>query len=173
MQRGLRQGVGLALCQACATVERLLAELSESSGYHDAMRIWMLALMILLLPLRGWLGDAMALGTATPSHLHGKTSTVLIANYQDMARGEVQFQTKNHPCHQDQVPSALMAPDTSTVPSHNDTCTACQICHGAVALPMGWGVSPELTPHPQPPDQQPGFASAEPRLNDKPPTRHA
>lgn len=145
----------------------------EYLGYHQAMRTWLLALMILLLPLRGWLGDAMALGSATVSLPSVQSTSFLIADNHYSAPTSASFGTESHPCHELSGPSGKSPADRSTEHGACDTCTACQLCHGSAAPPVPWQVPTHALPHPQPQTRLLGFVSAEPRRNDRPPTHPA
>lgn len=137
------------------------------------MRTWLLALMILLLPLRGWLGDAMALDSAAGNLPDVQNTSILIANNQGTTLTSTSFGTELHPCHELSGSSGPSQADRSTEHGACDTCTACQICHGSAAPPLPWQVRPQALPHPRPQTRLLGFASAEPRRNDRPPTHIA
>lgn len=86
------------------------------------MRVWLLALMIALLPLRGWVGDAMALA-AWPAAAASATEQV-------------------PPCHGDMAATMVHGQDAhavGTAPLSHDSdgsdhagCNSCDICHGTV-----------------------------------------
>lgn len=118
------------------------------------MRHLLLALMIALLPIRGWMGDAMALAMlAAPSHGMAAASSPAAA-----------------PC-----PDHAMAADTTAMADsgHSADSThvhkSCDVCNGpamALALPDVPAVAPQhslLTP------PAARFASFEPQQANKPP----
>ncbi|MBA4261810.1 MAG: hypothetical protein C0443_07260 [Comamonadaceae bacterium] len=115
------------------------------------MRHWLLILMIALLPLRGWAGDAMAMSmwAAPPAHqtaspCHGGPATLAA---QEMA----------HDGHH-----------TADTPSHN-SCTACDICNGPA---MTLAAHSARTTLPAVTTTAPAcerFASAVPQRGSKPP----
>ena len=132
------------------------------------MRVLVLALAILLLPLRGWLGDAMAVqstqsqqtmsmsaGAGTAMHaMHDMAGMAGMADTADMAH--------DHASH----PPAAHAPAN---PDCKTTCADCQLCH-SVAMTV-WpalallGAAPREAPSFRPVV----FASAEPARGFKPP----
>ena len=98
------------------------------------MRRLILAVLIVLLPLRGWLGDAMAVeattGTQTASHsaaasdpsLLGSTGVNRVSGLLDLSGG---------PGH---CPDHASASDVSTgtdvdAAAPDSACTVCQVCH--------------------------------------------
>ena len=129
------------------------------------MRVLVLALAILLLPLRGWLGDAMAVQSVQPQQtisaeaeagpaMHAMHDMTGMAEMADMARDPASHPPAAH---------APANPDCKT------TCTDCQLCH-SVAMTV-W---PELALLGAAPREAPSFrpvvfASAEPARGFKPP----
>lgn len=112
------------------------------------MRVFVLVLAILLLPLRGWLGDGMGMAMAIEAT---QTATAAHAGH-DMAG-------MSH--DGDDAPHAS--------PNCQSTCSDCQLCH-SVAMAL-W---PELTavvasPRLAPAFVPAAFASAEPAPGLKPP----
>ena len=108
--------------------------------YHKIMRRFLLILMLLSLPLRGLMGDAMAY-SMLPTELKksvvsSKITTESIANYSiftsenieknDATRSDNVAQS---PCH-----SAAAASDDASAESY--LCTTCQVCHLTVFLPL-------------------------------------
>ncbi len=88
------------------------------------MRVWLLALMIALLPLRGWVGDAMALA-AWPAAVATASATESVP-----------------PCHGETATPMVHSPgaqaaDSAALSHGSDAsdhagCNSCDICHGAV-----------------------------------------
>jgi hypothetical protein len=127
------------------------------------MRTLLLALMIALLPLRGWVGDVMAVELAQPSQ--GAPHHAMLAGASTMAD-----------CHEDHAGHAptvgLQAhaqPGDEHAAGACGSCTVCQICH-SVALanvlpPLPAGSLPMAAPR----SSQPQYASAERVQGDKPP----
>ena len=129
------------------------------------MHILVLALAILLLPLRSWLGDAMAMEMAQRQATMAATHEVadphaghamhdMAATGGDdlqMAAGDT---SHDHPAH---------APDCQS------TCASCQLCH-SVALTV-WPEAPPMAalPRAAPRFASAAFASAEPAPGFKPP----
>lgn len=128
-----------------------------------AMRRWLLILMVLLLPLRGLVGDAMA-GQMLE---HGMTHAAMAATTH-AAAGSHDAHGHGHDC--DQPPAATA--DAEPQPQANadcPTCASCQVCSSVALSPT---VPPALVPgfaHARPHSAPPAYASAEPSLAFKPP----
>ncbi|WP_399684851.1 DUF2946 family protein [Xenophilus sp.] len=120
------------------------------------MRILVLVLAIVLLPLRGWMGGAMAMETAPAA-----VSQAAGAGADAMP-----------PCHEaaDAASAAHTAGhDAPGDASHHAQCSLCQLCHSAAMTgdaPAAPAAAPTLA-QPQAPAQR--FASALPQQADKPP----
>ena len=114
------------------------------------MRHWLLALMIALLPIRGWMSDAMAVAMlAPPAH------TMNQAGSPDAA-----------PC-----PDHAMASDTTASPDGGGEHAhkSCDVCNGpamALSAPALLALAPVLGLHVPPAEH---FASSEPHRGIKPP----
>ncbi len=125
------------------------------------MRVFVLALAILLLPLRGWLGDAMAIEAAQPAPIGHATHTMQADEHamHDMA---------GH-AHDTHHSDGAAAEPAHTPDDCHTTCGDCQLCHSvAIAL---W---PELAALVAAPRTAPAFApaafvSAQPKPGLKPP----
>lgn len=101
------------------------------------MRHWFIILLIALLPLRGWVGDAMALQdiAAEPE------TTVVSANKDHPTAVEAPFSQENGAsamtgrlhaaCHE----TGVAAPTEGLQTGHAAQCNACQICHSAAVSP--------------------------------------
>ena len=98
------------------------------------MRRWLFVLLIMLLPLRGWVGDAMAIQMALPGQ-HAPAS------------GEMQYaDSESEPAHSHVSTIALAAAnecagDTGAQDSgdeadaaHCEACAMCQTCHTVAVL---------------------------------------
>jgi hypothetical protein len=145
------------------------------------MRHLLLALLIALLPLRGWVGDAMATQMAagqiqhSQSQQHGQQhdATKMIADDQDGILAAAHF---DH----EETAEALQAaePDcaghstgesTHAADGHCESCAACQACN-AVALSLtGPDLSPVFISLARPLPAADPFASADAALRQKPP----
>ncbi len=125
-----------------------------------AMRRWLLALMIVMLPIRGWMSDVMAVqGIPLP-----ETTVEVIADGGQSALESSHFDTRSVPLDvsttpwhcADHVPaaghtapeSAALAPLPASYESNHPggACNACQVCH---SLAMS-GELPVLTAGPLP-----------------------
>lgn len=116
------------------------------------MRTFLLILTITLMPLRGWLGDAMAVQTVThmvAGHTvaHTKNATENVATHAHQASATGQFdlniQGGPAPCH-----GALSVNEATPVSpcdgcSDHPACQACEVCH-TVALPRAVNALPTV-----------------------------
>ncbi len=150
------------------------------------MRTLLLALMIVLLPIRGWLGDAMAVemarhampaiasaaapvseSVAAGAHCHEATMGAGddmpgMASMTDMAM--------------DHVAAHDVADDRGNPQNHADTghqgcgtCTACQVCHTVALSGLPATAISHAAPQAPPAFHTARFASAEPVPGLKPP----
>ncbi len=138
------------------------------------MRTLLLALMIALLPIRGWLGDAMAVEMVRHS-----LPTVASLVSETSSSGAMAAEAHCHGAMGADSSMDAMADPTGSHDSSNDngadhqgcgTCTACQVCH-TVAL---GGMPPLIdtvhsAPQAPPAAHATRFASAEPAPGLKPP----
>lgn len=127
------------------------------------MRHWILALMIALLPLRSWMGDAMAVAMlATPAHSMAHVATAEPFPHKDHARHEAMAEPQHgdmHAMHDSAMPSG----------GGEHTHKSCEVCNGP-AMPFAVPALPSLMPTPgrlTPSAER--FASAEPHHGIKPP----
>ena len=124
------------------------------------MRHLVLALMIVLLPLRGWAGDAMA--TQMASHAIAIESASF--DHQNQALDTPQA---IHDCHE-QAAGGLEADHTANN-DHCGTCQACQACHTVALSPSALKITTSFTsPHLRP-VKVAAFTSAAAALGQKPP----
>ncbi|MCZ8292700.1 MAG: hypothetical protein O9312_04205 [Hylemonella sp.] len=126
-----------------------------------AMRVLFLALMIALLPLRGWVGDVMAmerlgqaLPTAPAAAVHSECHEAQAHQGHDAAHEHM-----NHPAGQ---ASGHAQADCSG-------CTVCQICHSVVLASAPVPASTAVLPTALPPSHARLYASAAPVPGFKPP----
>jgi hypothetical protein len=124
------------------------------------MRRWFVLLLVLMLPLRGWLGEAMA-----GEMLHLSAAAV--------AGHAVEASSHGHGPHADCAGHAHASeaqPDAKPAfDADCRTCASCQAC-SAVALAAQLPVRTAASfSHPQPQSVSLAFSSAEPHLAFKPP----
>lgn len=135
------------------------------------MRTLLLALMIALLPIRGWLGDAMAVEMVR----HSLPAASLVAE-----ASAASVAADAH-CHEAMAMEADSGMDTMAhhAGSHDDnggadhqgcgTCTACQVCHTVALGGMPVVDTVHSAPQAPPAARAARFASAEPAPGLKPP----
>ena len=131
-------------------------------AYHYLMarlvRILLISLMVVLLPLRGWAGDIMAVdmvaGTIAKRASNSVVRTALAA---------VPRQASMPP---DCMMSASASPDAAT---HCSNCDTCELCLAVIDPTIStWSASPWL-PHASPLVTNASFTSASSASNLKPP----
>jgi hypothetical protein len=139
------------------------------------MRTLLLALMIALLPIRGWLGDAMAVEMAL--HAMPAAATVSMASAATEAHCQdamdaddsmgMQMAMSGHPTQDPQDHATHDGGGTD----HQGcgTCTACQVCHTVALGGMPLVDTVRLAPQAPPAAHTERFASAEPAQGLKPP----
>jgi hypothetical protein len=141
------------------------------------MRVLVLALAILLLPLRGWLGDAMAIGMVQ-QHV---AAQALAAHGAHDAHGVQSRHTAHadHAMHDTAATTHEVGDDGGLAHAHGatttgpcdgqTTCSSCQLCH-SVAVTV-WPEVPLLgkAPCAAPAFEPIAFASTEPAPGFKPP----
>lgn len=134
------------------------------------MRTLLLALMIALLPIRGWLGDAMALEMVRHS-LPAAEAVVAAAN--GIAESHCHEATMEADTGHDMA--AMHGTSGDAQQSHGTdhancgTCVACQVCHTVALGGMPLVDTPHAAPQAPPAAHAARFASAEPVLGFKPP----
>lgn len=112
--------------------------------YHKNMRRFLLILMLLLLPLRGLMGDAMAYSMLPPAlheaPVNSENTTKSIANYLIPTSEKIEKSDLNNaddivqsPCHSAEASGDSTNNSTSTESSQ---CTTCQVCHLTTFLPL-------------------------------------
>ncbi len=151
-----------------------MKELWLGLEYHKNMRRFLVIVMLLILPIRGLVGDAMAYSMLPL--MPGKTqnqaieffqiSPKIIADYPISTSKNIEKSgesaTFKLPCHSDSAPAVSASADPQQ-------CTTCQVCHLSVAVPL---VHSQNMAHflAQPPVQSAiAWHSAEPRLIAKTP----
>ncbi len=135
------------------------------------MRHFLLVLMIALLPVRGWIGDAMATSMAAG---HAQQIAIkTIAHNHDESRAEAQFD--HHAALSEAVPETAdclnhVSSDAPSVAEANcDSCPACQSCHTVALSLAAPDSSPVFHAFNVPPAAAHLFASADAALGQKPP----
>jgi hypothetical protein len=116
------------------------------------MHRWLLLLMIALLPLRGWVGDAMA----------GQLLS------QRMSTGATAVAHAGHDCAGHAQSSAQALAAVPADPPAGSSCADCQALSSAAVLPDGLPGSPSFQP-PKPVSPEARFASVDRVPRFKPP----
>lgn len=130
------------------------------------MRRWFLLIMIVLLPIRGWVGDVMAAEMVTQR-------ITAVAQMPVQAQQPAPAGADSHAdCHGKAAadnPASQPAGDSNTAAADCGNCTSCQVCH-SVAMVMAPGVAAVAPAHSAAPTLRgTHFASAEPARGFKPP----
>ena len=138
------------------------------------MRHLFFIFMIALLPLRGWISDAMATDMAFTQAQHTQqTATKSIATHTDKTSAAPHFDFTLLKADTDQI-----APDCSghasehephAADAHCDSCSACQVCHAIALSPATAAVVAVFNLSTLPRAAAAQFASASTALGEKPP----
>ena len=121
------------------------------------MRFWIVALMIALLPLRGWVGDAMALERLAPaSQAHSAVASLV------------------HDCHEASTPEHAQHADGHDAAGHGDQTSphshlSCDLCNVPALHPPTLVLAADIAPNPLRVLAHERFASTEPQRDRKPP----
>lgn len=128
------------------------------------MRRWLLVFLVLLLPLRGWVGEAMA-----GQVLHERMEQVQVAEAAMHAQGAVQ----PHHHDGDGAPHAhhgvVAQADAATAHGDCGTCASCQVCSSVALSPSVPIIATGGFSQPRPETSQRAYTSAEALLAFKPP----
>lgn len=105
------------------------------------MRLLLLALMIALLPLRGWVGDAMATEMALGHSFATKNVATEIYVKRTASHLDVASEVQHTECHGHAGAAgdvSTNAPESQDNANHDhcSNCSACQICHTIAAIAM-------------------------------------
>jgi len=135
------------------------------------MRHFLLILMIALLPLRGWVSDAMATGMAAAGAQQVATKAMAASLHESVEEANLLLQTEMAQatsaaadCADHALGGELHAPD-----AHCDSCSACQACHTVALSPEAAAVAAVFDLRTPPRAAVAQFASAEAALGQKPP----
>lgn len=137
------------------------------------MRALLFVLMITLLLLRGWTGDAMANDMALASlqqpHQPQQSTPETIAAHAHGTSAQAYFDHKlatsaMHDCDGHAAEGSGPASD-----GHCQSCSVCQACHSIALTPVALGAAPVFDSRTQPRAKAACFASAEAAPGHKPP----
>ena len=135
------------------------------------MRHLVLALMIVLLPLRGWAGDAMAtqMASAAIATKSGAASAHEMRATASLAHQNEAFEVVQAvpDCHEQFT--GKLETDHAATSDHCGTCQACQACHTLALSPSTRDVSTSFTSPQLRPTHAAAFTSAAAALGQKPP----
>ena len=125
---------------------------------------WFLMLMIALLPLRGWVGSAMA-------HEPGTGVTMAVQAHVAQAHAADADAAAHEDCmgHEAAAPAADAAPESDSAGFACPTCADCQACSAVGLATAAASLIPLSFDRPQPAAPVVGFASADPAPGFKPP----
>lgn len=134
------------------------------------MRHWFFVLLIMLLPLRGWVGDAMAMQMALPGQHHAPVAGAMQHADGDSGAAHTQVNSVTASAAGDcggHTAAQDTGDESDTV--HCEACAMCQTCHTVAVLPPAeFSAVAQVSPT-SPPATMQVFASAERALFLKPP----
>ena len=142
------------------------------------MRFFVLALMMVLLPLRGWTGDAMATDMAVSAAAQQMYQTTNAAAKADSHQGHQSHE--DHSNHEDYETLTEVTASTADCLIHADcdqthhaghceSCSACQACHNVPLLVDSDELKPSLNSLWTTTEAVDPFASADAAHDQKPP----
>lgn len=135
------------------------------------MRRLLFIFLIALLPLRGWVGDAMAIGMAaqqvrvasiSASVKHAHAPLELVHSHQAVS-------TDTDGAHVDECHVAADDANSHSKHSHCESCALCQACHSVAISLAAPNALVQLDPALPPQTIVAHFASADAALGQKPP----
>jgi hypothetical protein len=135
------------------------------------MRHLLLALLIALVPIRGWVGDVMATGMASSRVAQPEFAIEMGAVHAHGARAEGHFGHETAAQSADAMPDCAGHGDAPAVasPFSCDSCDSCQACHTLALSPPLTSAAPLLTAPAPPHSAVARFASADMAPGQKPP----
>ena len=138
------------------------------------MRHLFLIIMIALLPLRGWVSDAMATGmAATQAQQTQVVATKLVATHTHAVSEKSHFDLENMMTEVDPTSADCsghaFAAESHAADKHCESCSICQACHTVALSPATTGVSAVFNLSTLPRAAAAQFASAPTALGEKPP----
>ena len=136
------------------------------------MRHFFLIVMIALLPLRGWVSDAMAMGMVT-AQVQQQTPPKPVATHAHEA-GEQAHHVSDAVAADASPTSAdcsghASGVDEHAADTHCSSCSVCQACHTVALSPASADAATAFNPRTLPRAVVTQFASAEAALGQKPP----
>ncbi len=136
------------------------------------MRHLFLIIMIVLLPLRGWVSDAMATGMVT-AQVQQQTAAKIVAIHAHEAGVQAHQDTETVVADASQTAADCSGHasggDDHAVDTHCNSCSVCQACHTVALSPAAADVTTAFNPRTLPRAVVAQFVSAEHALGEKPP----
>jgi hypothetical protein len=131
------------------------------------MRIWLLVLMIALLPVRGWLGNAMAVDMASQAVAKAqKAGSPVPANVVIDAEASM---PADCPMHAQSADTAAAAIDAEAGSVHCNACDTCELCLALATSTWSDAATLAFAPHAAPLATGYRFTSADRFSSFKPP----
>jgi hypothetical protein len=130
------------------------------------MRHLVFALLIALLPLRGWVGDAMALALPIA---HGNGAAVLMDHHTAAGDAPHHAAAAHHTADGRTPPVPACGSHTATDTDGHGTCSACDVCNGPALVWTPAVAATPTWPHSRVALASARFASCEPKQGIKPP----
>jgi hypothetical protein len=134
------------------------------------MRHLLFAVLIALLPLRGWVGDAMATQMAAGKIQHQTAQVAAEAGHlhEDVEMAHTGHATETPALH-DCAEQAADGGNSHAADGHCETCAACQACHTVALTPAPLDLPSYFSASTLPLPAADPFASADAALRQKPP----
>jgi hypothetical protein len=136
------------------------------------MRHLFLIIMLVLLPLRGWVSDAMATGMVT-AQVQQQTTAKIVATHAHEAEAQAHQDTETVVADASQTAADCSGHasggDDHAADTHCNSCSVCQACHTVALPPAAADVTAAFNPRTLPRAVVAQFVSAEHALGEKPP----
>lgn len=144
-------------------------KLTES---EPAMRHLVLIFMIVFLPIRGWMGDAMATSMATTQAYQqtaAKAATDGLHKVADVTQHREADRTEHAAVAESDCSGTAAAEQAHAADGHCDSCSACQACHTVALTQVEVHAPAAFSPATPTRAATAQFASAPSALSQKPP----
>jgi hypothetical protein len=140
-------------------------------SYPYAMRHLLLALMIVLLPIRGWVGNAMAINMAAQQVLmtQGQVRGATLVSGADKASVAASTMPDDCPMNAQIKDGKSGDGDQPVETASSCNCNSCELCAALASFTFSTLATAAFTPHAEPPSRGSRFSSAERVFSLKPP----
>ena len=149
----------------------MLVSIFSFLSYPQAMRHLLIALMIALLPLRGWIGDAMAVDMAMQQVVMTQSSAGIktLVSSEDAAFATMAAMPEDCPMSARNQAENFVEGEPAGETAASCNCNSCELCLALASLTFPTMATVAFTPHAESPSHGTRFSSAERVFSLKPP----